>query len=33
MNQDAGNVIQPSTAGFAGYGTFYALENTIFVYS
>ena len=32
MSQDEGNVIQPSIASFAGYDTFYALENTIFVY-
>lgn len=32
MNQDERNFIQPSAAGFAGYNTFYALENTIFVY-
>ena len=32
MNQDEGNVIQLSAAYFAGYDTFYALENAIFVY-
>ena len=31
MNHDKGIFVQPSAAAFAGYDTFYALQNTIFV--
>ena len=32
MNYDNGNLIGSNVAGLAGYNTFYALQNTIFVY-
>ena len=32
MNQGANSLIQRSAACFVGYNTFYALQNTIFVY-